>query len=83
MITVEVYSYESGIRCIDKIQYPSIDAWERDHMLKKLAGTWVGHKIYKMPIADFNKLSETERNNSDCVAKFDKDAFLGHKGEEE
>ena len=45
-LVVEIYSYESGIRCIDKKEYPSDDAWEKDLFLLKLSGTHVGYRLY-------------------------------------
>lgn len=84
---VEIYSYESGIRCIDKKEYPSLEAWEKDKLLLKLSGTWVGEKIYEISMDNFNELTETQRNNLPCKADFDRKAFLGgsynHIGEKQ
>jgi len=77
MITVEIYSYNGGFRVIDKFEYPDQQALDKDLMLRKLTGTWVGHKVYNMPISQFNRLSETQRNNLDCKAIFDKQAYIG------
>lgn len=77
MLTVEIYSYESGIRCIDKVEYPDLEAWEKDKLLLKLRGTWVGEKIYEMDMEHFNELTETQRNNSPCKADFDRQAYRG------
>jgi len=77
MITVEIYSYNSGIRIIDKFEYPDQQALDKDLMLRKLAGTWVGHKIYNMSLAEFDRLTLTQRNNLDCKAIFDKQAYIG------
>jgi len=77
MITVEIYSYNSGFRVIDKFEYADQTALDKDLVLRKLAGTWVGHKIYNMPISHFNSLSETARNNLQCKAVFDKAAYIG------
>lgn len=77
MITVEIFSYNSGIRIIDKFEYPNQTELDKDLLVRRLAGTWVGHKIYSMPMSQFNKLSETQRNNLDCKAVFDKAAYIG------
>lgn len=79
-MVVEIYSYESGIRCIDKVEYSSIDEWEKDKLLLKLSGTWVGEKIYEINMAQFNELTLTQRNNYPCKAEFDKEAYI-NKGE--
>ena len=77
-MVVEIYSYESGIRCIDKVEYSSIDEWEKDKLLLKLSGTWVGEKIYEISMDNFNELTETARNNLPCKADFDKEAYINH-----
>lgn len=77
-MVVEIYSYESGIRCIDKKEYPNLEAWEKDKLLLKLSGKWVGDKIYEISMAQFNELSETEINNLPCKADFDKQAFINN-----
>ena len=79
-MVVEIYSYESGIRCIDKKEYSSIDEWEKDKLLLKLSGTWVGEKIYEISMDNFNELTETARNNYPCKAEFDKEAYISKKG---
>ncbi len=77
MIVVEIYSYESGIRCIDKKEYSSIGEWEQDLFILKLRGTHVGYKRYdEISMAQFNELSETARNNLPCKAEFDKEAYI-------
>lgn len=83
MIVVEIYSYESGIRCIDKKEYSSIGEWEQDLFILKLRGTHVGYKRYdEISMAQFNELSETARNNLPCKAEFDKEAYI-NKGEKQ
>jgi hypothetical protein len=76
MLVVEIFSFHSGIRVIDKVEYPSLEAWEKDKLLLKLSGTWVGEKIYEISMDNFNELTETQRNNLPCKADFDKEAFL-------
>ena len=79
-LVVEVFSYESGIRCIDKVEYPNYEAWEKDKLLLKLGGTWVGEKIYEIDMGKFNELTETQRNNLPFKEDFDREAFV-NKGE--
>lgn len=77
-MVVEIYSYESGIRCIDKKEYTSLEAWEKDKLLLKLSGTWVGEKIYEISMDNFNELSLTQRNNLPCKTDFDKEAYINN-----
>ena len=79
-LTVEIYSYESGIRCIDKKEYPSLEAWEQDLFILKLRGL-VGYRRYdKISMDSFNELTEIQRNNLPCKAEFDKEAYINKKG---
>ena len=75
-MVVEIYSYESGIRCIDKMEYSDYSAWEKDWMILKFRDVWVGHKIYDISMKEFDTLSTTQRNNLDCKAVFDKEAYI-------
>jgi hypothetical protein len=79
-MVVEIYSFHSGIRVIDKKEYSSIDEWEKDKLLLKLSGTWVGEKIYEIDMGKFNELTETQRNNLPFKEDFDRNAFI-NKGE--
>jgi hypothetical protein len=79
-MVVEIFSWHDGIRVIDKAEYSSIDEWEKDKLLLKLSGTWVGEKIYEIDMAQFNELTEIQRNNYPCKAEFDKQAYI-NKGE--
>ena len=77
-MVVEIYSYESGIRCIDKKEYSSLDAWEKDLFLLKLGDTHVGYRRYdEISMDNFNELTLTQRNNLPCKAEFDKKAYIG------
>ena len=81
MIVVEIYSWQSGIRCIDKKEYSSMDEWEQDLFILKLSGTHVGYRRYdKISMDSFNELTEIQRNNYPCKAEFDKEAYI-NKGE--
>ena len=77
MITVEIYSFNGGFRIIDKFEYENQTELDKDLVLRKLCGTWVGHKIYDISLAEFNSLNQTQRNNLDCKAIFDKAAYIG------
>ena len=76
-MVVEIYSFNSGFRVIDKFEYADQISLDKDLMLRKLVGTWVGHKIYDISMAEFDNLTPTERNNLDCKAVFDKSAYIG------
>lgn len=78
MITVEIYTYESGIRVIDKKEYSSVDEWYKDKMLFKLSGQWVGEKIYEISLAQFNELNPIQRHKLPFKADFDKEAYVNH-----
>ncbi len=78
MIVVEIFSWESGIRVTDKREYSSVDEWEKDKLLLKLSGTWVGEKIYEISMDNFNELTETQRNNYPAKADFDREAFINN-----
>ena len=46
-------------------------------MILKFRDVWVGHKIYdEISMEDFDELTETQRNNTKCIAQFDKDSFI-------
>ena len=79
-MVVEIYSFHSGIRVIDKVEYLNYEAWEKDKLLLKLGGTWVGEKIYEIDMGKFNELTETQRNNLPFKEDFDRNAFI-NKGE--
>ena len=76
-MVVEIYSYNSGIRIIDKFEFEDQIALEKDLVLRKLAGTLVGYRQYNISLAEFNSLNQTQRNNLDCKAVFDKAAYIG------
>ena len=75
-MVIEIYSYEDGMRCVDQVEYEDYSDWEKDYMIMKFRDTWVGHKIYDMSMKEFSKLSQTQRNNINCKAVFDRDAFI-------
>ena len=76
MITVEVYTHEDGLRYVDQAEYKDYLEWEKDWYILKFRDVWVGHKVYEMPIKEFNKLSQTQKNNINCKAVFDKESYL-------
>lgn len=77
---VEIYSYENRIRSVDKKEYTSLDAWEKDLFVLKLSGTHVGYKRYdEMDMLQFDALTLTQKNNLDCISEFDKDAWISQQ----
>ncbi len=77
MLVCEIFSYESGIRCTDKKQYSSMEEFEKELLLLKLSGKWVGHKIYdKMDMEYFNGLSQVARDTLKWTGSFDKESFI-------
>jgi len=79
MITVEIYTYEDGMRYVDQAEYKDYLEWEKDWYILKFRGLWVGHRIFEMPLDEFNKLSLTQRNNTNCQTEFDRESFLRRK----
>ena len=76
-MVVEIFSFHDGIRVVDKVEYPNLEAWEKDLFLLKFRGTHVGYKRYdEISMAQFNELTETARNNLPCKAEFDKEAYI-------
>lgn len=78
MIVVEKYSYHKGIRVIDKVEYEDYESWEKDLMLEKLSGTWVGHKIYPVSMEEFDGLTPDARSGLPYEQDFDKAAWLNN-----
>jgi hypothetical protein len=76
-MVVEIYSFNSGFRVIDKFEYADQTALDKDLVLRKLCGTLVGYRQYDISLNEFNKLTPTQRNNLQCKAVFDKAAYIG------
>tara|TARA_R110000824_G_scaffold228554_1_gene416293 strand:+ start:899 stop:1141 length:243 start_codon:yes stop_codon:yes gene_type:complete len=77
MITAEIWSWESGIRCTDKKEYKRLCDLEKELMLSKIAGTWVGHKIYNCSMKQFDAMSQLQKSQSVSGQQFDKAAYRG------
>jgi hypothetical protein len=78
-MVIEVYSFLEGFRFVDKMEYSDYLQWEKDLMILKLEGRFVGYKQYDISMADFNKLSEIQRNNMPCKAVFDREAYVSQR----
>ena len=75
-MVIEVYSFQEGFRFVDKMEYSDYLQWEKDLMILKLEGRFVGYKQYDLSMTEFMKLDETQRNNYPCKAVFDKEAYI-------
>lgn len=73
---LEIYSFESGFRVIDKYEYGTQTEIDKVLMLRKLGGTLVGYKIYDLSMDKFMTLTLEERNNLPWKGKFDKEAYV-------
>ena len=80
MIVVEIYGFENNERTHYIREFKDDDSWERDLMMRKLSGTWVGHKkIYNLSMREWAQMTPEQRMILTPEQLFDKDAFLGHK----
>lgn len=77
MITAEIWSWIQGIRVTDKKEYNKLCDLEKDLMLSKIAGTWVGHKIYNCTMKEFDSMSQLQKSQSVSAEQFDKAAYRG------
>jgi len=76
-MVIEIWSWIQGIRVTDKKEYKRLCDLEKDLMLAKLAGTWVGHKIYNCSMAQFDAMSQLQKSQSVSGQQFDKAAYRG------
>tara|TARA_R110000764_G_scaffold21727_2_gene54642 strand:+ start:466 stop:807 length:342 start_codon:yes stop_codon:yes gene_type:complete len=80
MIVVEIYGYENNERTHYIREFNDIDSWERDLLMRKLSGTWVGHKIFhNLSMREWAQSTPEQRMILTPEQCFDKEAFLGHK----
>lgn len=80
MIVVEIYGFEDGERTQYVREFPNLASWERDYMMRKLAGTWVGHKIYRdLSMREWAQMESEERMFLNPESKFDREAYLEHR----
>ena len=79
MITAEIWSWHPGtqIRITDKKEYKRLCDLEKELMLSKIAGTWVGHKIYNCSMKEFDAMSQLQKSQSVSGQQFDKAAYRG------
>lgn len=65
MIVVEIFRLKDGIRVWDqpdRVEYSSLEAWEKDLFILKLNGTHAGHQRYDdISMAQFDALSPIEQ----------------------
>lgn len=76
-MVIQIYQYINNQRTTSVKQYNSYEDYERDYLLMKLSGTWVGHRVFDIELDEFLTLNETEINNLPCKRDFDRKAFLG------
>jgi len=76
-MVIEIWSWIQGIRVTDKKEYQLLCELEKDLMLAKLAGTWVGHKIYNCSMKQFDAMSQLQKSQSVSGQQFDKAAYRG------
>ena len=80
MIIVEIYGFEDKQRTHYCREFKDLDSWERDYMMRKLANTWVGHKIYHdMTMREWAQMTPEQRMMQSPEQLFDKEAYLDHK----
>ena len=75
-ITVEMYSWIDESRLIELVEYTDLDTLDKDLMLRKLSGTWVGHRIFGMSMDVFKRFTEDQQNDLPNVAVFDKESYI-------
>jgi carbamoylphosphate synthase large subunit len=82
MIVVEIYGYENKERTHYIREFTDEESWERDYMIRKLSGTWVGHKIYRdLSMREWAQMTPEHRMILTPEQKFDKEAFLKNKSD--
>tara|TARA_R110002167_G_scaffold316896_2_gene522563 strand:- start:76 stop:495 length:420 start_codon:yes stop_codon:yes gene_type:complete len=82
MIVVEIYGYENKERTHYIREFSDEESWERDYMIRKLSGTWVGHKIYRdLSMREWAQMTPEQRMILTPEQKFDKEAFLQNKSD--
>jgi hypothetical protein len=75
-ITVEIYSWIDDNRVIELVEYTDTDTLDKDIMLRKLSGTWVGHRIFGMSMDVFKRFTSEQQNDLPNVAVFDKHSYI-------
>ncbi len=80
MIVVEIYGFEDNQRTQYTREFPGVDSWERDLMMRKLAGTWVGHRIYQdLSMRQWAQMPSEERQFLNPECEFDREAYILHR----
>lgn len=78
-MVIQIYKYIDNQRQTTTVEYDNYAAYERDYFVMRMAGTWVGHRIFEdISLDEFSKLSEIEINRLYVRAYFDRDSYVKH-----
>ena len=78
-MVIQIYKYIDNQRSTAIVEYDSYEAYERDYFLMRMAGTWVGHRIFDdISLDEFEKLSDIEISRLYVTAYFDRDSYVKH-----
>ena len=77
-MVIQIFQYINNQRSTSVKQYNSYKDYERDYLLMKLSGTWVGHRIFDIELDEFLTLSESEINSLYARTKFDRGSYVKH-----
>ena len=78
-MVIQIYKYINNQRQTATAEYNSYKEYERDYFMLRMAGTWVGHRIFDdISLDEFLKLSDTEINQLYVTADFDRDSYVQH-----
>ena len=75
-MVIQIFEYINNRRSTSVKQYNSYEDYERDYLLMKLAGTWVGHRVFDIGLDEFLTLSETEINRLPNTSNFDRNSYI-------
>ena len=75
-MVIQIFQYINNRRTTSVKQYNSYEDYERDYLLMKLSGTWVGHRVFDIELDEFLTLNETEINNLPNTSNFDKHSYI-------
>ena len=77
-MVIQIYKYIDKQRSTSVVEYDSYEEYERDYFVMRMAGTWVGHRVFDVSLVEFEKLSDTEINRLYVKAYFDRDSYVEH-----
>jgi len=75
-MVIQIFQHINNRRTTSIKQYNSYEDYERDYLLMKIAGTWVGHRVFDIELDKFLTLNETEINSLPNTSKFDKHSYI-------